>query len=227
MSDEGADKDEEEEIRILKMRADESATRIEQYESDKEVAETQFATLREQLAESVAGKQNCESEMEHLRKKCKSEYDALKHRYELSEISLHSKESEIKELKSSVDKARKSFEPSALYSALHSTTADVSGSSMDRTMFYERKTRRLDKSTPVFGKDMSIKIDQWLILVENNFKIDNVSPNMKVNVCLPFLRGSAFETCKKAVLANWSWEKFKKELETSHMQAWTHLIRWV
>ena len=74
------------------------------------------------------------------------------------------------------------------------------------------KPRRLDAKTPVFGKDRSITIDQWMTVVENNFDIDKIGEDNKVKVCLPYLRGSAFEMCKKAITAKTGWDTFKKKL---------------
>ena len=61
----------------------------------------------------------------------------------------------------------------------------------------DRRSRRLDKSTPIFGKEQGVRIDNWLIVVENNFSLDRVEEDIKIMACLPYLRGSAFEMCRK------------------------------
>ena len=76
----------------------------------------------------------------------------------------------------------------------------------------DKKPTRLDKTTPVFNNTKSIRIDQWITIVENNLDLGRVENEVKVKACLNFLRGSAFEMCKKAISKSTSWTEFKKQL---------------
>ena len=89
---------------------------------------------------------------------------------------------------------------------------NASDRNMSSSFSSHERRQRLDKNTPVFGKDRSIKIDQWIDIVEGNFILDNINDSAKVLSCTTFLRGAAFEICKKAHKANMSWNEFKKEL---------------
>ena len=53
--------------------------------------------------------------------------------------------------------------------------------------------------------------------MENNFDLDKVEDDVKVKACMPFLRGSAFEKCKKAIAKVTPWVDFKKELLKSFL----------
>ena len=75
---------------------------------------------------------------------------------------------------------------------------------------------KLDNTTPIFGKDPSWKVADWLFVVENNLAMKDIPANKKLMVVAPFLRGTAFQMLKRFMTEKrLDWDEFRQELVTT------------